>query len=316
MTSPFEQMQKAVDIVNTSPHPKNKISATIFGKDLKGKSFSISKTNFWPEVIAKNFDQEERIGNASGTIHAETACIFSAAYTEGSSLCATDPFCPNCAKNIAEAGIKNLYIDHKGFGKDFASRREIVFKKMSLEICKKAGINVYELHRKENKLIPIYEVPNAYKPTEENPVILDKKTPSSFKEYILQSKSALQDVKYAIAIAKDNEGKNVILRARDHPVLGYSLEKDINEIENPEQKYSFIQEPVNRVLMTASRKGVSLTKGKLYCSQIPTSREQVNMVGAGITQIYIGNIERARDEFAFKAMSTLKEKNIIQYIEI
>ena len=28
--------------------------------------------------------------------------------TDGASLCVTDPFCPNCAKNIAEAGIKRV----------------------------------------------------------------------------------------------------------------------------------------------------------------------------------------------------------------
>src|SRR5262245_21403475 len=128
LPSPFAQMQKAVDIVNTSPHPANKIAATIFGRDKTGRGFSLSHTNFWPRAILDHFGMEARIGNASGTIHAETECILaSPAPTEGASLSITDPFCPNCAKNIAEAGIRTVYIDHKGFKKDFVARRAHAF---------------------------------------------------------------------------------------------------------------------------------------------------------------------------------------------
>src|SRR5690606_7708262 len=113
----------------------NKIAATVFGHDLAGKPFSVSRTNFWPAAIANSIGTEDDIGDSSGTIHAETAAILAASHTAGAALCVTDPFCPNCAKNIAEAGIKTIYIDHKGFDKDFATRRGGDFQNMSMRIC-------------------------------------------------------------------------------------------------------------------------------------------------------------------------------------
>ena len=110
--SPFDEMQRAVDIVGTSPHPANKIAATVFGLDTTGQPFSVSRTNCWPQSIADRIGMDADIGDSSGTIHAETAAIFAAPVTAGAALCVTDPFCPNCAKNIAEAGIRTIYIDH------------------------------------------------------------------------------------------------------------------------------------------------------------------------------------------------------------
>ena len=54
--SPFAAMQAAVDIVNASPHPVNKIAATLFGADQSGHAFSISRTNDWAARI------KEKIG--------------------------------------------------------------------------------------------------------------------------------------------------------------------------------------------------------------------------------------------------------------
>ena len=113
--SPFAAMQAAVDIVNASPHPVNKIAATLFGVDQSGHAFSISRTNNWAAKIKEKIGTDTMIGSCSGTIHAETACIFAAPYTDGTSLCVTDPFCPNCAKYIVASGISSVYIVHKGF---------------------------------------------------------------------------------------------------------------------------------------------------------------------------------------------------------
>ena len=51
---------------------------------------------------------------------------------------------------------------------------------------------------------------------------------------------------------------------RSHAVRGYTMLKKehMNEIEQPEGKYSFIQEPVNRLLMALSRRGLELIGGK------------------------------------------------------
>ena len=137
-------MQGAVDIVNDSPHPVNKVSACLFFED-----DAICSTNLWPASIDEKLGRETRIGNSSGTVHAETACIFkSDQATDGASMAITDPFCPNCAKNIVEAGIKYAYIDHKGFEKEFWGRRAGHFKNMSMEIMARGGVSVYEVNRK------------------------------------------------------------------------------------------------------------------------------------------------------------------------
>lgn len=317
--SPFEQMQRAVNVVLNSSHPTNKIAATVFGTDRDGNPFSVSHTNYWPEKIEKEIGTELRVGNASGTIHAETAAILAAPHTDGASICVTDPFCPNCAKNIAEAGIKTIYIDHKGFDKDFITRRENVFDDMSMRICERAGISVYQLWRKEERLEPILEPPANYSPPEENPVIIETtpiKSAESFKRHLNASRNALRGIKHAVAIACDREGRTYVMTARAHPVLGFTLQQNLNEIEKPQGKYSFIQEPVNRLLMAAPRHGLKIQNGLLYASQLPTSREQVNIVGANLTEIYIGEKDKARDDYASQAMAQLQSHNILTFLEI
>ena len=314
---PILEMQKAVDIVNTSPHPVNKIAATLFGVDIHGKSFSHSCTNMWPKPIADNFAPSERIGGSSGTIHAETACILTAACTHGASLCVTDPFCPNCAKNLAEAGIKNLYIDHKGFQKEFASRRSGDFKAMSLGICEKAGINVYQVFRKEGRIEPILEIPPSYKPFDESPVKIEPLRASNLKAFyalITHAKDIHKGRKFAAALATDDEGRAFGLIARAHPTPGYSMTYDETLISSAQgKKYSFILEPLNRLLMAAPRQSLSLVNGMIYSSGLPTSREQVNMIAEGITDIHIGDFSKARDADAFSAMELLSLRGVVQY---
>jgi len=315
--NPFEQMQKTVDIVNTSPHPTNKIAATVFGTNLDGRLYSVSHTNFWPAPILKNLGMDVRLGGAqgtpgssSGTIHAETACILSTNYCDGGSICITDPFCPNCAKNIAEAGIKTIYIDHKGFDKDFATRRADHFQTMSMQICEKAGIAIYEIRRKEQRLIPILEIPADYKPEEDWPVEIERLPPDAdFIEYIAQKTGPH---KMALAWGIDRHGVLHGLIARDHPAIGYTMEHDADSIRHPpENKYSLVLEPLNRLLMNAARFGINIIDEKIYCSLAPTAREQVNFAGAALRTLYIGNPNEARDEAALKALKTMREAGIL-----
>ena len=317
--SSFDEMQKAVDIVGTSRHKTNKIAATIFGTDKDRRPYSISKTNYWPKPIAESIGVNADIGNSSGTVHAETACIMAAPYTNGASLCVTDPFCPNCAKNIAEAGIRMIYIDHKGFAKDFAERRGMHFTSMSMQICEKAGISVFEVQRKEKKLTPIIEIPETFVPQEDSPVEIE--TMPGANEGTLH---ALIDMKaeihrgrkFAVALAKNRRGDVFGLSARSHPAVGYTMQADIDEIESPEGKYSFIQEPVNRLLMHAPRNGLKICNGLLFCSQVPTAREQVNIIGAGLTNITVRSLSKARDDWALKAMRQLAKAEILTFYEL
>lgn len=316
---PFRHMQIALDIAPRSPHPTNKIAAVLFGEDEHGTEFSVIRTNHWPNVIYEHIGNDKKVGNSSGTIHAETSCIVNSHYpTEGTSICITDPFCPNCAKNIAEAGIKKIYIDQDGFDKDFFKRRGEDFDSMSMQICERAGISVYALNMLTEEVTTILQIDEDYKPMEDSPII---------KEPIESANDAvLHDVvetatkynarrKFAIALIEDRKGKKFSLTARAHVVVGYSMEKTEEALDllTPIGKYSFIQEPVNRLMMHLARHGYKLIENYLYCSQVPTAREQVNLVGADIRRITIGDIQKCRDPQGIQAMHQLKEHKILDY---
>ncbi|MBU0858859.1 MAG: deoxycytidylate deaminase [Alphaproteobacteria bacterium] len=315
--SPFDEMQRAVDIVGTSPHPANKIAATVFGTDTDGQSFSIARTNCWPQSIATHIGTIVDIGDSSGTIHAETAAIFAAPITGGAALCVTDPFCPNCAKNIAEAGIKTIYIDHKGFDKDFAARRGSDFDSMSMRICERAGISVYEIRRKEQILTPIFVAPYNYQPHEDRPVQVEQLMAADahhFDLLVAEKRAEHGTYRMACALAQDKKhGKFFSLTALAHPAVGYTIETDITALEQTDGKYSFMMEPMNRLLMNAARHGLRLVDGLIYSSQVPTSREQVNLAGAGITSILVGDSGKARDDAALHAMLQMTTAGIMEY---
>lgn len=313
-TAPFHHMQAAVDIVGDSLHPENKIAATLFGD-----GWSLSRTNHWPPAIYDKIGPDKRIGNSSGTIHAETGCILHApTATLGASLCITDPFCPNCAKNIAEAGITTIYIDHKGFDKDFFTRRSGHFTTMSMRICEKAGINVYELWRKEQKLVPILEVPTDYIPPEDSPIDIEpvtQATDASLRQLVAKAARTHNRRRFALAIAANNKGDLFALTVRAHAVTGFTMQDHDDEqaIQNPESKYSFIQEPVNRLLMQLARRGLTLCDDYLYSSQMPTAREQVNIVGADIGRITVGDLTKCRDRHGLEAMCQLQKAKVLRY---
>jgi deoxycytidylate deaminase len=311
---PFQAMQAAVDIVEKSDHPSNKISATLFGP-----GWELSRTNYWPTKIVEHFGKDIRIGNSSGTVHAETACILQAgAPTEGASLCITDPFCPNCAKNIAEAGIKTIYIDHKGFDKDFFKRRGNHFDDLSMRICEKAGISVFELWRKDERMEAIFEAPDNYIPADDSPIYkepIESPNEGVFNHTITQAFKIHERRKFAIAFVKDRKGNYQALTARGHASIGFTMEDpdDINTIEKVDSKYSLFIEPVNRLMMYMARHGMTLCNDYFFSSQVPTSREQVNLVGAGIKRITIGDMKKSRDPDGLVAMSQLSSKGIIDY---
>lgn len=313
-SNPYDAMQAAVDIVASSPHPENKIAATLFGRD-----WGLSRTNYWPAPILKSFGPGTDIGNSSGTVHAETACILQAAKpTEGAGLCITDPFCPNCAKNIAEAGIKKIYIDHKGFDKDFFQRRGGHFDKLSMRICEKAGISVYELWRKDQRIEPIYETPAYYVPEEDSPIYvepIETADDATLKSIIAAAYKFHERRKFCIAFIKDNSGKLFSLTGRGHAVTGFTMEdpQDMAIIEQAQDKYNLFQEPVNRMMMYVRRHGYNLIEDYLFCSQVPTSREQVNLVGAGVKRITIGDVKKCRDAYGIEAMRQLETAHIVDF---
>ncbi len=312
--SPIEAMQKAVDIVGSSPHQTNKIAATLF-KD--GESFS--STNIWPIAIAEKIGTEQRIGSSSGTIHAEVNCLlhFPVA-TDGASLCITDPFCPNCAKNIAESGIKKIYIDHKGFDKDFAQRRGNEYSDMSLRIVSRAGISLYKVWRKDNRIEPLHESPEGYVPPQDNAIKIEKTSlvPNIYALNQTVASTQVLHKRWACALAKNGSNENFFLVASAHPAIGYTESRDAETLAQKEGKYSFYLEPLNRLLMGAHRYNLRLIDGLVWSSVVPTSRELVNCVGAGIKTICLGNDEVGRDEDAIAASRLLADKGVMQFISL
>ncbi len=327
-------MQAAVDIVAQSPHPTNKIAATI-----AGDGWAFSRTNHWPAAIETTIGRDTDIGNSSGTIHAETACIF-AAYaarhaTRGASIFITDPPCPNCMKNIAEAGITKLYIDHKGFDKDWAKRRSDQFENMSLRIAAKAAIDVYVIYRKEQRFEIISKHAPNYKPAESHPPIIHPLKPSShgssvqasntstrldhtdkpcddenWKLLINKATTEYKNEPFATALATNQSGETIAITATLHPTIGYTPQDPLDK----EGKYSFILQPLNRLLMIAAREGLSLSPNHIYSSRCPSSRELINFIGAGFTTLQIGNKQKARDQHGLLALEQLEENKTLNVI--
>lgn len=294
----YHHMQAAVDIVQTSTHPTNKIAATLTGTD-----YTLSRVNHWPKPISASIGRDIDIGNSSGTIHAETECILDAPKTDGASMFITDPPCPNCMKNMAEAGIAKLYIDHKGFDKDWAKRRGESFDQMSMRVAERAGIDVFVMYRKEERFEVISRHPPGYRPSIEHPAIIEDAS-EPFDTLIQNAHQSEGDEPFAIALTTDQK---YILVDR-HPTVGYTAET----VEPKDDKYSFILQPLNRLLMIASKEGLPLNPEHIYSSRVPTSRELVNFIGAGFDQIQIGDTKTARDEFGPLALKQLIEAKILK----
>lgn len=303
----------AVDVVLTSPHPENKVAATLFSAQAH-----LSRTNDWPQPIRDKIGMTTRIGDSSGTLHAEVNCLLHfSAKAEGASLAITDPCCPNCAKYIAESGIKHLYIDHKGFEKNFALRRGDEFEDMSLRILAHAGITIDKVHRKSNVITTIYAPPKNYSPPEDNPIEI-KPSRAPISDDTLMTLARLVRVKHprwGCALATDTTGKTWTLVASAHPAIGFT-EHGLSHTDLLDTgKYDFYLEPVNRLLMGAARKGLRLLPDMIWCSVLPSPREMVNLIGAGLSRLRIGDIQTHKKASSEEAFRLLAETGLVQFLE-
>ncbi|MFN3701130.1 MAG: deaminase [Alphaproteobacteria bacterium] len=287
-------MQQTVDAVSNSPHETSKVAATLVlpaQNDKDGAqdsaSPSITQTNHWPESIEKTFGRGVPIGNSSGTLHAETACILkSTRPIEGATLYITDPPCPNCAKNIAESGVKTIYIDHKGFEKDFALRRGADIEDMSLRIFKVAGINVFKLWRKDRRIEPLITIAPDYKPPEENPPLLrgvSALDETIFRAEITHAARQYGKAAFALCLGHDEHNQPIAFCVTAHPTIGLSSADNLQG----EGKYSFVLNPLNRLMMAAGRLGIRIAPDFIYMSAAPTARELVNFIGGGFDRLHI-----------------------------
>lgn len=312
----FAHMQSAVDAVSQSAHLTSKVAALIAGED-----YAIARTNYWPPPIAAHFVPDARIGNASGTVHAETAALLAAPCTAGATMYLTDPPCPNCVKNMAEAGIAAIYIDHKGFEKDFMQRRRADFESLSLPICHHAGIGVYKVFRKEQRIETLLDIPpQLTSPRWGEESDRDSLPPpgrglgwgGDFTENVQKAIEQSKTKPFALALAKDENSQMRVIHACEYAVVGYSDD----EARAHSGKYSLFQQPLNRVLMGAAREGLKLEPDFIYVSRVPTAREWVDFIGAGFSTLHIGDPRSSRDEHGLQALAQLQSAGIITVKQI
>ncbi|MDY0028866.1 MAG: hypothetical protein RBR86_02875 [Pseudobdellovibrionaceae bacterium] len=320
----FDAMQSAVDIVLTSPHPDNKVAASLFSEKTL-----LARTNNWPQSILDKIGSKSRIGDSSATVHAEVNCLLHfPEKTDGAEISITDPCCPNCAKSISESGIKTVYIDHKGFLKDFAARRGSEFKNMSLNILAHAGISIYEINRKEKYITAIHKPAQGYTPPETNPIEIVER-PDIRNPRAQDLKALIKNVRvkhpfWGCAFATDKSGKIYSLVASTHLAIGYSEDR-VEEADklteyknplNPEQKYNFILTPLNRLMFGATRHNLHLIEGMIWTSLIPTSREFVNFIGAGYAQIALGKKQAYLKESSLEALEKLESSGLLNIVDL
>jgi len=259
LKTPFEMMQMAVDIVHTSPHPTNKIAVAIAGTDADGIPFEIASTNEQPAALQKILDSGEKIGSASPTIHAEMAAIIDAPCTNGAQIYITDPPCPNCAKYIAEAGFTDVYIDHKGFEKDFFERRKDSVT-LSFDILEDAGISVHKISRKDEQRETLITADPADTIDRSGYLIKPLKQPYSITSLIEKAQRVETPFPFVLMAAHDKSGNTVSLYTEPA--------RHGTKHDTPCGKYSLSIQPLNRAFMLAARHGLIIDRNTIITSHV------------------------------------------------
>lgn len=315
---PYDLMQRAVNVVNASTHETSKVAATLAGRDPVHGVFNLSRTNYWPGLIETRLGRDARVGESSASVHSEVAVILHAPHaTQGASLYVTDPFCPNCAKNIVEAGVTDVYIDHKGFDKDWAQRRNADFVDMSLSIMRHAGVSVHKIFRKDRRIETLFAPEPGYCPPQDNPfgrIAISGSRSADFPDFVARAATDIGDAPFGVAVARDEAGRVYVLSARPHLSIGYSSQADSDKLTRREGKYSYVIGPMNRILMGAARYGLKIDPDSVFCAVVPDSRELVNMAGAGLMRLRVGDLSRGRDADSLEAMRVFQESEIMDFI--
>lgn len=284
MTTPFDAMQAAVDIVNTSEHHANKIAACLFTD-----TDMIARVNHRPSRFIAAFTPDIRMGKSSQFVHSEVSCIHAFDQeTEGASLCVTDPFCPNCAKGIVEAGIKHVYIDHKGLDKDFAQRRGEEFENLSLFMMEKAGINVSIIHRKDKKIEPLLAPQIQTRAAGASAIeFFDIADELTLKDMIHSFRNRQPHGSWACARIQESNGKLSGILVFESLPTGITPQ-EFKEKKDFSPKYGLTIDPINRLLFYLKRKNLTLLNNHIGSNLFPSSRALVNAMGFGIERLTIG----------------------------
>ena len=177
---------------------------------------------------------------------------------ESLAITITDPPCPNCMKNLVDAGVHSIFVDSKGFKKDFYERRQFDFKLMSMKLARLAGIAVYHLNRKGNivHLLSNYPIYKRIKTPKKRFSTLDLKTD------IFKFKDSVKTVR---AYATNALGKRILLQSCETLPDGMTAREEERLLgdERLSHRYSFKNFPLLSLLIIAARKGLQV-QSKLY----------------------------------------------------
>lgn len=310
------RMQDAVDVVLSSEHAVNKVAACVFHPS-HPESVPSASVNLRPACLHKHFPWDARLGSSSQFVHAEIAALsgFNGPW-RGAHLCVTDPFCPNCAKNLAEAGVRTIYIDHKGFQKDFAARNGDEFKSMSMLIAEKAGISVFMVNRKEGKVEPILAQAALTRPTSSSIEFFDvddltlEAAAATFKQRLGARET------WAMGYVKEHDGtpRGILV----FEALPPGITPEDYKTRGPEAfgKYRFPIDPLTRLLLTVRRMGFTWHDRRIVTARTPSSRSLVNALGMGVSHILTTTRQVDHDPSGPDAVKTLVDKKILTFTEL
>lgn len=312
----IQYMQSAVDVVLSSEHNTSKVSACAFHPS-HPEHEAVASINTRPEMLRGHFSWDARIGSSSQFLHAEISALFKfGGPMRGAHLCVTDPFCPNCAKNLAEAGVRAIYIDHKGFQKDFIARNGDEFKSMSMLIAEKAGISAFEVNRKAGTVTPILAQSTLTRPT-----------PSAIEFFDVEDGMTLEDATrtfkqrlgaretWALAFVREHNGSTRGMLVFEALPPGITPE-DYKIRGNDTGKYRFPIDPLTRLLINARRMGFTLIERRVACARVPSSRALVNSLGMGISNLLLASATPDHDPTGPVALKTLADKKILTITEL
>ncbi|MBN8521825.1 MAG: hypothetical protein J0L77_08020 [Alphaproteobacteria bacterium] len=303
----LKYMRETRAAAQASPHPVNKVAATVFGRDHSGHFWQSQHTNYWPSVIEEKLGRDRAIGSASGTVHSETAAILSASHpTDGASICVTDPCCPNCAKNIVEAGIRHVYLDADGFEKDFYKRRAGAFNTLTLDVFRRAGVLVSQVDTHTGLLKPLIGRDDILQENKPAQIIVQSlrgwKHIPSLTETFKNNKVEMPQGIYARTVLLNPDRKTPLLVTayRDHPDTAYG-----STPQHSGNQYSPDIEPIDILLMWKARMGYTFGSSSIMTSHIPTCRELVHVIGSGIQSLVISDMSHSIDPKGAEAILLL-----------
>ncbi len=309
----FKYMELALRAESLSDHEDHKVGALIRGKYNNGDAYEIARSNFWPKLLKDHIGEDKKLGNASTTVHAEVAAICAAPATENADIYITDLPCPNCAKVIAESKIKNVYLDDHAYNTPLGIKIRPYFDEVSSLILGSANINVFKMNVLKKTIDQIITVPknaltNIQRPIKHIAIDNADINQNNFMKMVEQQRS---ERAFAACFTKSLLGQYSFMFAQSHRSTGLS-EKTVKLITDSQSKYEATLQPINRLLLSCARYGVKINPEYLYSSQTPTSREFVNMIGAGYSTLTIGDKNKCRDEWGLKALSQLQKHKIIE----